>query len=191
MRGAPILLALPMLAACSDASDKADTQLDTKSAHQAQIAGKDAVEPAPAAAPSPVVTPAGERAAPELEALGARLDVDLGETLGGCAFAKGGKTLLVAGAPDDAAATGRGAVRIAGLTRLLTGKRAGGPDYINKGPAMSDGEVTVQVKRGRGRGHSGGRRKHPMAGRSRDIAGRRRADLRFRKMDLRRMRAAL
>lgn len=95
-------------------------------------------------------------ATPRLEPIGDEPDVDLGPTLGGCSFAYEGDVLFIAGAEDDAASRGRGIVQIAGVDRLMTGTKAGGPDMINAGPAMTDGEYTVVLRRSGGEGEPTG-----------------------------------
>jgi hypothetical protein len=87
-----------------------------------------------------------------LKPLEGESSADLGETLGGCSFEREGETLLVAGAPADADAPGRGVIRISGGERMLETEQAGGPDYINAGPVLGDGEFSVTVERAEGEG---------------------------------------
>lgn len=93
-----------------------------------------------------------EAGPPELQPLGDNPDVDLGPTLGGCSFAHQGEVLFIAGAPADVNARGRGVIKIGGLDRLLTGTSAGGPEAVNAGSTMTNGEYTVEIRRGAGEG---------------------------------------
>ena len=144
-RGAPILpaLMLPVLALLAACGDRGGGEEDAAVADAAP-------EPVPA-----MTSPAADGGL-QLQALGDTLEVDLGPTLGGCSFEHEGEVLLIAGAPDDRTARGRGVVQIAGAEHLLTGQSTGGPEYMNSGPTMSDGDYTVEVRRAEGEGEKAG-----------------------------------
>ena len=89
---------------------------------------------------------------PVLEPLGDTSSVDLGPTLGACTFEKDGDTFFLAGAEDDAKARGKGVIQVGGRDRLLAGTDMTGPEGIDAGPTMTDGEYTVTVERGAGEG---------------------------------------
>ena len=133
--------ALMAVTACGDAEEPAP------------LAGGEASDPLPNATMSPLAESDGPAPTLSLDALGDDLEADLGPTLGACAFAHDGETLMIAGAPDESGSRGRGVVQIAGVERLMTGERTGGPDYINAGPVMTDGDFTVEVRRGAGEGN--------------------------------------
>jgi len=173
-RGALFMPVLAALAACGDTAEEPEVSYeDELAAARARKAGAEpvAAQPAPPGPSGPSAAlprrnPAarlpgapvggslsGQPDGPTgLEALGNVIRVDLGATLGACSFEEGGRTLLIAGAEEDSAARGRGVVQVGGAQRLLVGTRAGGPDYINSGPLLVDGDFTVQVRRGRGEG---------------------------------------
>lgn len=94
---------------------------------------------------------------PLLETLGTAQDVDLGPALGACSFAIGDETLLMVGTPIEDGARGKGVIQVAGVDRLLAGTRGYGPDGIQAGPTMTDGEFTVRVVRADGEGEVTGR----------------------------------
>jgi len=148
-----VLCALPALTACGDGDMPPQVQESGTPGEQARVAGSNASEPLPGATMSPLAEPTGaldDGDGPVLEALGSDVEVELGPTLGGCSFTRQGETLLIAGARQDQIARGRGVVQIGGLERVLVGERTGGPGYINSGPTMTDGEFTVEVRRGAG-----------------------------------------
>lgn len=167
-----VLPALLALAACgsADREREAEPVADlTAGAPLAQHMGQAPLAPAGPAGPAPgqaarpggiatnAVIALGEAQGPlELQALDNVIEVDLGPTLGACAFDHAGRTLLIAGAEDDSAARGTGVVQLGGLQRALVGQRGGGPDAINAGPSMSDGEITVEVRRAPGEGDATG-----------------------------------
>lgn len=93
---------------------------------------------------------------PTLEPIGSGLEVDIGPTLGGCSFEYEGQVILVAGADANANARGKGAIRIDGRDRLLKSTEMGGPEMIDAGPTMTDGEFTVEIERASGEGQSFG-----------------------------------
>ena len=135
-----VFCSLPALAACSDADIPQGTQeAEGMSAEQARLVGVNAGEP--------LAGPRGAGEEPVLEAIGPDHTAELGPTLGGCAFTRQGETLFIAGAPDEENARGCGVVQIGGLERVLVSEQSGGPDYINAGPTMTDGEFTVAVRR--------------------------------------------
>ena len=93
-----------------------------------------------------------DAAVPLLEPLGDEQSVDLGPTLGACSFEHEGDLLFIAGAPDESNARGNGVIQVAGRDRLLAGADMNGPEGINDGPTMTDGEYTVTIERGAGDG---------------------------------------
>lgn len=159
-RGATILAAMAMLSACGFADEPADEAIATAEnlpAQQPQATAAQATGNAPGpmrrTLPPPVLpTEGGPVGAAHLQGLGNVIEVDLGPTLGGCSFDHDGKTLLIAGARDDRVARGRGVLQVAGIQHSLVGERTGGPDYINSGPTMTDGEYTAEVRRAEGGG---------------------------------------
>ncbi|RJY08581.1 hypothetical protein D6201_03670 [Aurantiacibacter aquimixticola] len=138
------LLAAPALAlsACADSTDVDDSDITDE-----------AVEEAPEEFGVAVDNIANERAVgvdaavPALEDLGDLQQVDLGDTMGACAFTMDDKTLLLAGSPAQDRARGTGVIQVAGRDRVLAGSELGGPDAISAGPTMTDGEYTVQIER--------------------------------------------
>lgn len=101
---------------------------------------------APADAVSGVVTaapPAGVDMR-NLEPLGDIAGVDLGAQDGNCTFSFQGNTLLVAGAPDDAAASGKAVVRAGGELYLLTAPR-GGIEKVRGGTLFTGAGFMVRV----------------------------------------------
>lgn len=93
---------------------------------------------------------------PVLEPIGSEPDVDIGPTLGGCSFEHEGQVIFIAGAPDNANARGSGVIQVNGRDRLLASTEMGGPEMIDAGPTMTDGEFTVEVERASGEGQSYG-----------------------------------
>lgn len=137
-----------LLAACSQGSDDAESGDD----FAARVGSADgAATPAPEGTSAPVEsTEARESAVPqganplELEKLGNIARVDLGASDGGCTFSLNAEELLMARAPNDSAAMGKGVVRIGGELINVTAEE-GGLEAIYAGPTMTAGGVTVRV----------------------------------------------
>ena len=148
------LLAAPalLLAACGGADSGAD---ETEITDRANEEGPNETGVAVDGIASEQVKGA-DAAIPVLEPMGTALEVDLGPTLGGCSFEHEGDVLFIAGAEDNANARGKGVVQIGGRDRVLAGAMMGGPEMIENGPTMTDGEYTVVVERNAGNGEAYG-----------------------------------
>jgi hypothetical protein len=94
---------------------------------------------------------------PVLQALGNLTGVDLGPRVGGCTFQHSdGRDLLITGAAQATNATARGAVRSGGVVVMLQSADPIGVDGLKSGATLSDGTVTVQVRRAAGEARSEG-----------------------------------
>lgn len=81
----------------------------------------------------------------ELEPLGDVAGVDLGARDGSCTFLnRGGDALMLAGAPDDANASGKAVIRAGGVLYLLTAAR-GGLAEVRGGTLFTGAGFTVRV----------------------------------------------
>lgn len=109
-------------------------------------AGGEAAAPDPAAQESIPVSapPPASVDVRNLEPLGNIAGADLGPRDGGCTFTVGENPLLLAGAPNNPAASGRAVVRAGGKLYLL-GAGPGGMDAIRQGTRFSGEGVTVDV----------------------------------------------
>jgi hypothetical protein len=79
-----------------------------------------------------------------LEPLGNIAGADLGPRDGGCTFTVGENPLLLAGAPNDPATSGRAVVRAGGKLYLL-GAAPGGIDAIRQGTRFTGEGITVDL----------------------------------------------
>ena len=98
-------------------------------------------------------SPAGDAEnddAPLLDVIDTSAGVDLGGAAGGCAFAHQGYVLFIAANNGGPNGRGMGIAQIAGSDITLTGSEAGGADYIESGPSMTNGETTITVDRAEG-----------------------------------------
>jgi hypothetical protein len=109
-------------------------------------AGDEAAAPDPAAQESvPVAAPPpADVDVRNLEPLGNIAGADLGPRDGGCTFTAGENPLLLAGAPNDPASSGKGVVRAGGKLYLL-GAAPGGMAAIRQGTRFTGEGVTVEV----------------------------------------------
>jgi hypothetical protein len=109
-------------------------------------ARQEAAAPDPAAQESvPVATPPPANVdVRNLEPLGNIAGADLGPRDGGCTFTVGESPLLLAGALNDPASTGKAVVRAGGKLYLL-GSAPGGLGMIRQGSRFSGEGVTVDV----------------------------------------------
>lgn len=109
-------------------------------------AGEATAAPDPAAQQSvPVATaPPSNVDVRKLEALGNIAGADLGPRDGGCTFSAGGNPLMLAGAPNDPAASGKGVVRAGGALYLLA-SAPGGMPAIRSGTRFTGQGITVDV----------------------------------------------
>ena len=80
----------------------------------------------------------------DLEPLGNIAGADLGPRDGGCTFTAGENPLLLAGAPNDPASSGKAVVRAGGKLYLL-GAAPGGMPAIRKGTRFTGEGITVDV----------------------------------------------
>lgn len=94
---------------------------------------------------------ADNEAAPKLQVIDyAAQPVDIGPTMGGCAFSIDDQVILIAGAPDNMDSTGRGILQLEGQRISVVGAMPGGPSYIESGPTMGDGTYIAEVIRDAG-----------------------------------------
>ena len=109
-------------------------------------AGGETAAPDPAAQESVPVSapPPASVDVRSLEPLGNIAGADLGPRDGGCTFTVGENPLLLAGAPNNPAASGKAVVR-AGSKLYLLGAAPGGMDAIRQGTRFTGEGVTVDV----------------------------------------------
>ena len=109
-------------------------------------ASEEATAPDPAAQESvPVQTPPPASVdVKRLEQLGNIAGADLGPRDGGCTFTVAGSELLLAGAPDDPATSGKAVVRAGGKLYLLEAA-PGGMSAIRKGTRFAGQGITIDV----------------------------------------------
>ena len=88
--------------------------------------------------------------APLLDVIDTSAGVDLGGAAGGCAFAHEGYVLFIASNNGGPNGRGLGIAQIAGSDITLTGSEAGGAQYIESGPSMTNGETTIAIDRAGG-----------------------------------------
>ena len=160
IRNSILLAALPLslaLAACgseeANPGDEDGVETTARDQERESVTAPD--DPSLVNLDGDIVEVAGGTATPApplLQPIADVTSVDLGPTLGACTFAIGDTTLFIAGAGDENNARGKGVVQVDAEDMLLEGEQAGGPDYINSGPAMTDGTVSVEVRRAEGDG---------------------------------------
>lgn len=109
-------------------------------------AGGETAAPDPAAQESVPVSapPPASVDVRNLEPLGNIAGADLGPRDGGCTFTVGENPLLLAGAPNNPASSGKAVVRAGGKLYLL-GAAPGGMDAIRQGTRFTGEGVTVDV----------------------------------------------
>jgi len=109
-------------------------------------AGGEATAPDPAAQESVPVSapPPASIDVRNLEPLGNIAGADLGPRDGGCTFTAGENPLLLAGAPNNPAASGKAVVRAGGKLYLL-GAAPGGMDAIRQGTRFIGEGLTVDL----------------------------------------------
>jgi len=144
MKASGVLVALApgllMLGACSNAQEgeTADDFAARVGAPSDDAGAPAATETAAAAAPPPAGVDVTA-----LEQLGNIAGVDLGPRDGGCTFSSNGVEMMIAGARNDPASSGRAVVRLGGKLYLLVS--AGGLNAIRNGTRFSGEGLTVDV----------------------------------------------
>lgn len=87
---------------------------------------------------------------PVLQPLGSIGSVDLGPRKGGCTFQhEDGRELMISGASADKDVTVKGAVRTGGVIVMLESADAVGLDGLKAGTKLTNGQITVEIARGR------------------------------------------
>jgi len=94
---------------------------------------------------------------PVLQALGSLAGVDLGKRAGGCTFQHSdGRDILITGSARAEDAIARGAVRTGGVIVMLQSIDPIGVDGLKAGAELTDGDLTVSVRRAAGAGENKG-----------------------------------
>jgi len=141
LAAAAILFALA-LSACSnerEGESAEDFAARVGAGNEAAVPDPATQESVPVAAPPPANVDVRN-----LEPLGNIAGADLGPRDGGCTFSAGENPLLLAGAPNDPAASGKAVVRAGGKLYLL-GSAPGGMDAIRQGTRFTGEGVTIDI----------------------------------------------
>ncbi|ANU08106.1 hypothetical protein [Paraurantiacibacter namhicola] len=164
IRSSILLAALPLslaLAACGsgDANPGDEDGVETLTTDQERESVTALDDPSLVNLEGDVVAVAGGAetpAPPMLQPIADTQAVDLGPTMGACTFALGDVTLLVAGARDNEISRAKGVVQVDAEDMLLQGEETTGADYVTEGPSLTDGTISVEVRRGAGEGEAYG-----------------------------------
>lgn len=146
-----IIAALPLaLVACGDNARQEDLTTDDEiegltNAQDPSLVNVEgevvAVEDGESTPPPPMLQPIGDEPS-----------IALGGATGACAFRVGNAMLFAAGAKEGDRARAKGVIQIEAEDMLLEGDMTGGTDYLEKGPSMTDGTYSVELRRGPGVG---------------------------------------
>jgi hypothetical protein len=141
LTAAAVLFALALSACSRESEGESAEEFAERVGTGGEAAAPDpaAQESVPASAPPPASVDVRN-----LEPLGNIAGADLGPRDGGCTFTVGENPLLLAGAPNNPAASGKAVVRAGGKLYLL-GAAPGGMDAIRQGTRFSGEGMTVDV----------------------------------------------